>query len=162
MLEDYCWTLGYYLTLQNDGENDKVFPTFEKSITTQEDEADSHVSKVFSQCFSLVNKIAERYMIDSDEEVLLKSSLDEFFIGEIKEHKDLKAHGAKKHGIQILGDLLTVSIQDISMRGGWALKAFNTFFDYWVGSLPSNVRSGKMISGWRQVSNNLFSQFLDS
>ena len=127
LLEDYCWTLGYYLTLQNDGENDKLFPTFEKSITTQEDEADSHVSKVFSQCFSLVNKIAERYMIDSEEEVLLKSSLDEFFIGEIKEHKDLKAHGAKKHGIQILGDLLTVSIQDISMRGGWALKAFNTF-----------------------------------
>ena len=48
LLEDYCWTLGYYLTLQNDGENDKLFPTFEKSITTVEDEADSHVSKVFS------------------------------------------------------------------------------------------------------------------
>ena len=147
--------------MQNDGENEKLFPTFEKSIITKQDEADSHVSKVFTQCFSLVNKIAERYMIDTDQEVQIKSSLDEFFIGDIKAHKDLKAHGAKKHGIQILGDLLTVNIQDISMRGGWALKAFNTFFDYWVGSLPSNVRSGKMISGWRQVCYNVFAHSFD-
>ena len=54
-------------------------------------------------------------------------------------------------GIQTLGNLLTISIQDISMRGGWALKSFNTFFDYWVGSLPASVRTGKMIAGWRQV-----------
>ena len=69
----------------------------------------------------------------------------------MKEKDNVQAHGAKKLGIQTLGNLLTINIQDISMRGGWALKAFNTFFDYWVGSLPSSVRSGKMIAGWIQV-----------
>ena len=66
---------------------------------------------------------------------------------------DVKAHGPKKLGVQTLGDLLTITIQDISMRAGWVLKSFNTFFDYWVGSLPSSVRSGKMISGWTTVLN---------
>ena len=33
------------------------------------------------------------------------------------------------------------------------MKSFNTFFDYWVGSFPSSVRSGKMISGWTTMLN---------
>ena len=40
------------------------------------------------------------------------------------------------------------------MRAGWVLKSFNTFFDHWVGSFPSSVRSGKMISGWTAMLNN--------
>ena len=116
------------------------------------DSADSKVSKIYTRCFKLIHEISKRYMIDEDEEVLIKNSLDEFFIGEIHSHKDLKGHGAKKLGVQILDDLLTINIQDILFRCEWALKAFNTFFDYWVGTLPSNVRSGKMIAGWRQVS----------
>ena len=35
---------------------------------------------------------------------------------------ELKAHGDKKLGIVELGDLLTITIKDTSMRGGWALK----------------------------------------
>ena len=77
--------------------------------------------------------------------------MKEFSIYNLKEKPEIRAHGCKKLGIQTLGNLLTISIQDISMRGGWALKSFNTFFDYWVGALPSSVRSGKMIAGWRQV-----------
>ena len=147
--------MGYYLTLQNDFALDVVFPTFEKAITSVDDESDSKVSKIFTRCYKIIHGISERYMIDNNEENEIKAAIDEFFIGEVNSHNDLKAHGAKKLGIQNLGDLLTVNIQDISMRGGWALKAFNTFFDYWVGSLPSNVRSGKMIAGWRQVRTNL-------
>ena len=30
------------------------------------------------------------------------------------------------------------------------MKSFKRSFDYWVGSLPSSVRSGKMIAGWTQ------------
>ena len=37
------------------------------------------------------------------------------------------------------------------MRGGWALKSFNIFFDYWVGSFASSVRTGKCMAGWTQV-----------
>ena len=51
-------------------------------------------------------------------------------------------------GIQQLGDMLTATFQDISMRGGWALKTFNTFFYYWQGSFISSVRSGKFLAGW--------------
>ena len=59
-----------------------------------------------------------------------------------------KAHGAKKLGIQTLGELLSILIQDVSVRGGWTLKYFNAFFDYWVRSLPSSLRTHIMISGW--------------
>ena len=68
---------------------------------------------------------------------------------------DVKAREPKKLGVQTLGDLLTMTIQDISMRAGWVLKSFNTFFDYWAGSLPSSVRSNKMISGWTTVLNQI-------
>ena len=81
----------------------------------------------------------------------VESSIDEFHIKHLNTSDGFNAHIAKKIGIQTLGDQLTISIQDISMRGGWALKSFNTFFDYWVGSLPASVRTGKLIAGWRQV-----------
>ena len=64
---------------------------------------------------------------------------------------NVKAYRPPKIGVQTLGDLLTITIQDICMRTGWVLKSFNTFFDYWVRSLPSSVRSGKMIPGWTIV-----------
>ena len=46
---------------------------------------------------------------------------------------DVKAHGPKKLGVQTLGDLLTITIQDISMRAGWVLKSFNTFLTIGLG-----------------------------
>ena len=152
LFEDYPWTIGYYLTLQNNTEHEYLFPSFEEHIVDANDEADSKVSQVFTRCYKLIHEISERYIMDKDELVQIEKSLDEFFIDELHLNPKVKQHGAKKLGIQTLGDLLTISIQDISMRGGWALKAFNTFFDYWVGSLPGSVRSGKMIAGWRQVS----------
>ena len=48
----------------------------------------------------------------------------------------LAAHGAKKLGIQTMGDLMSMTIQDISMRGGWTLKSFNTFLTIGLGHLP--------------------------
>ena len=53
--------------------------------------------------------------------------ISELFIDSLHSNRDLKAHIVKKLCIQILGDLLTLSISDISMRGGWVLKLFNTF-----------------------------------
>ena len=34
------------------------------------------------------------------------------------------------------------------MRGEWALKLFNTYFDYWVGLFPSSVGTIKYMSSW--------------
>ena len=80
--------------------------------------------------------------------------MNSFCIHEIS--KKIGAHGANKYGIQKLGDLLTTSVQDISMRGGWALKSFNTFFDYWVGSFASSVRTGKCMSGWTTMNGQTY------
>ena len=151
LFRDYAWTIGYYLTLQSNNDLDVIFPSFEAAIIDVNDKADSKVSKVYDRCYALVLAASKKYMVvDEEEEGDITSTLQEFFIGELS--PKLGQHGAKKLGVQTLGDLLTISIQDISMRAGWALKAFNTFFDYWVGSLPGNVRCGKMIAGWRTVS----------
>ena len=160
LFEDYPWTLGYYLTLQSNKEEEFLLPTFEEAIVDVNEQADSQVSQMFSRAYQMLHTICAAYQVDPEERNIIKSSLEEFFIHELSEKEDVKAHGAKKLGIQTLGNLLTINIQDISMRGGWALKAFNTFFDYWVGSLPSSVRSGKMMAGWIQVcvfsKNNVF------
>ena len=151
IFQDYIWTIGYYLILQVDGSHDMLFPSFYNHVIDGKDgKSDSQISQAFTRCFKLIREISKHYcndetLVDVDE------SIDEFCIEHLQNKENLKAHGCKKLGIQTLGDLLTISIQDISMRGGWALKSFNTFFDYWVGSLPASVRSGKMIAGWRQV-----------
>lgn len=152
LFNDYIWTIGYYLTLQMNGNLEEMFPTFLKSIINVNDESDSKVSAVFTRAFKLIHDISSTYIIDEEEQNDIQNSISEFFIDDLHENPGLKAHGAKKLGVQTLGDLLTVNITDISMRGGWALKSFNTFFDYWVGSFPASVRTGKMIAGWHQVS----------
>ena len=149
LFHDYLWSMGYYLALQQDGTNEYLFPSFyDKVIDMDTDKSDSHVSQAFTRCFKVIREISEHYCSD---EILgsMDESIQEFQLKVLKDKTNLMAHGCKKLGIQTLGDLLTISIQDISMRGGWALKSFNTFFDYWVGSLPASVRTGKMISGWR-------------
>ena len=151
LFNDYPWTMAYYLVLQPDGALEYLFPTFYDSVVNVADEADSKVAQVFTRCFKLIHDISQKYVVDKDEVVKIKKSIEEFCIDEIHGNPGLKAHGCKKLGIQTLGDLLTVSITDILMRGGWALKSFNTFFDYWVGSFPASVRTAKMIAGWQQV-----------
>ena len=38
--------------------------------------------------------------------------------------------------------------QHTSVRVGWELKTFNTFFDYWKGTMLSMRKSGKVLAGW--------------
>ena len=72
LFEDYPFTLGYYLTLQNDTNCGVLFPSFDKSITNLNNEADSNVSKIFTRCFKIIHKISEQYMIYKDKEVDIK------------------------------------------------------------------------------------------
>ena len=46
----------------------------------------------------------------------LASSINLFCLSDVA--KNLAAHGAKKLGIQTMGDMMNMTIQDISMRGG--------------------------------------------
>ena len=69
--------------------------------------------------------------MNGDKLVQMEESINRFCLKDFT--SKLKAYGSKKLGIQKLGDLLTITIEDISMRGGWSLKTLNTFFGYWVG-----------------------------
>ena len=146
LIQDYIWSIGYYLTLQSDGNTDLMFPSFfEHIINVSDEKNDSQVAQAFTRCFKIIHDMAKNYCTN-ETVIKIKESIDEFGIKNIHNSTNVRAHGCKKLGIQTLGNLLTISIQDISMRGGWALKSFNTFFDYWVGSLPASVRTGKMDS----------------
>ena len=138
--------------LQPDGDHDCVYPSFIKSILNNENDSDSKIALAFKRAYDLIYHITEEYKVDSNEKAVLKDSVSQYCLDGMSEN--LRAHGAKKLGVQRLGDLLNITIQDISMRAGWVLKSFNTFFDYWVGSFPSSVRSGKQISGWTTMLDN--------
>ena len=58
------------------------------------------------------------------------------------------AHCGKNFGIDILGNVMFLPIQDIFAHSGWIVKNFNTFFDYWTGTMKSLKRSGKALGGW--------------
>ena len=151
LFQDYLWSIAYYLILQPDGGIEYMFPSFyDHVVDPNSKKYDSQIAQAFSRCLKVIIEISKKYCSE-DVQIQIKESMDEFSIENLQGKGNLKAHGCKKLGIQTLGDLLTISIQDISMQGGWELKSFNTFFDYWVGSLPASVRSGKMIAGWRQV-----------
>ena len=142
--------------MQENGNLEVLFPGFINSVIDVNDESDSKIAQVFDRTFKIIYELSKHYFVDEEELNEIKNSIDEFCIGELGSKPSLKAHSGKKLGINTLGNLLTINIQDISMRGGWALKSFNTFFDYWTGALPSSVRSGKMLAGWRTVRNIIF------
>ena len=101
------------------------------------------ILKTRKQLFDIIKSYM---MVGEDEKNKIERQIDLFCLAEVA--ASLAAHGAKKLGIQTMGDIMSMTIQDISMRGGWALKSFNTFFDYWVGSYASSIRSGKALAGW--------------
>ena len=144
--DDYIFSIGYYLTLQGNGQNPNMFPSYKDSVLDGDALSNSRVALSFERAWVAIYATAQEYLEDIEELGSILEAMNTFSVNEISQK--LVAHGAKKYGIQKLGDLLTCSVQDISMRGGWALKTFNTFFDYWVGSFASSVRTGKCMSGW--------------
>ena len=122
LFQDYMWSIAYYLTLQTDGSQEFMFPSFYDHVIDPTDKKyDSHIAQAFTRCFKLILAISKQYCSE-EAQIKIKKSIDEFNVTELQERGNLKAHGCKKLGIQTLGDLLTISIQDISMRGGWELN----------------------------------------
>ena len=147
LFEDYIFSMGYYLTLQPDGTLEDLFPGFKKFALDDEGKSDSNIAGAFKRKWKQLFDIIKSYMmVGEDERNQIEGQIDLFCLAEVA--ASLAAHGAKKLGIQTMGDIMSMTIQDISMRGGWALKSFNTFFDYWVGSYASSIRSGKALAGW--------------
>ena len=130
LVQDYIWSLGYYLVLQNDGSKQNLFPSFyDHVINVSNDKNESKIARAFTRTFKVIHDLAKKYC-ESSTVVRIEESMEDLGIKKISTKCNIRAHGCKKLGIQTLGNLLTITIQDISMRGGWALKSFNTFFDY--------------------------------
>ena len=118
LFDDYIFSIGYYLTLQSDGESSDMFPSFKDSVIDGDSKSNSRVAISFEKAWAGIYATAKEYLDDVEELGAILEGLNAFSMQEISEK--LVAHGAKKYGIQKLGDLLTTSVQDISMRGGWA------------------------------------------
>ena len=124
--DDYIFSIGYYLTLQDNGQNHNMFPSYKDSVQDGDAQSNSRVSSSFERAWAAIYATAQEYLEDIEELGSILEAMNTFSVNEISQK--LVAHGAQKYGIQKLGDLLTCSVQDISMRGGWALKTSNTFF----------------------------------
>ena len=151
IFNDYMFTMAYYLALQPDGSSENIFPTFEAFCLDVSEKSDSKMAGAFRRKWEIIYEMAKKYCEDQDA-LELEESINEFLLDGIA--STLGSHGAKKFGIQKMGDMMSLTIQDISMRGGWALKSFNTFFDYWVGSYAASERTGKILAGWTTRSDN--------
>ena len=123
LFDDCIFTLGYYLTLKGDGDEEHIFPSFRYFVLDKDLKPDSKIATGFEKSWSEIYTKVAQYIKDIEE---LGNTLDEmsaFDGGNIA--KKLVVHSAKQYCIQLLGDLLTMSVHDISMKwgGGWALKS---------------------------------------
>ena len=168
LLDDYLFSMLYHLvvsepvsdqTAGSDGDtrNSLMFPLWAARVSNAGgSQTESTVSKAFREQWKWIHSIAsahcsnfnEQLPADLDDPILMKvaETLDEYFIGMFQAENGI--HCGKKRGLQIMGDSY-LPPQHLMGRAGWALKTFNTFFDYWVTSKSSMAKSGKVLSGWK-------------
>ena len=94
-LDDYIWTIGYYLTLQPNGQLQYLFPSYVDSVLDVNEESDSKIAKVFDRCFKLIHDISCHYIVDQNELENIKGSISEFFIDDMGCKPLLKTHSGK-------------------------------------------------------------------
>ena len=75
LFNDYVCTIGYYLSLQMNGQQEELLSSFHRYAVNGNDEYDSKVSQIFTRCFKLINEILESYIIYKDELVDIKESI---------------------------------------------------------------------------------------
>ena len=92
---DYIWTIGYYLTLQNDGSEEKMFPSFYDSIINEDNKSDSKVAAVFTRAFKSIRDLSKHYC-DAGTMNEVESSIEEFYIKHLNTSDGFNTHGAKK------------------------------------------------------------------
>ena len=95
LLDDYAWTIGYYLTLQTNGNLEVLFPSYIDSVINADDESDSKIAQLFDRTFKIIYEISKHYIVDVEELNRIKESIDEFFIGELVSNPNLKTYSGK-------------------------------------------------------------------
>ncbi len=165
LLDDYLFSMLYHLVVHDptscSDETDNtilMFPLWAACVTNSGDSmAESTVSKAFREQWEWIHSIASSYCSnfkeqipeDLDDPMLqeVAETLDEYGIGDMLEER--RIHCGKKRGLQVMGDSY-LPPQHLMGHAGWALKTFNTFFDYWVTSKSSMAKSGKkVLSNWK-------------
>ena len=168
LLDDYLFSMLYHLVVSEpvsdqtagsngDTRNSLMFPLWAGRVSNAGgSQTESTVSKAFREQWKWIHSIAsahcsnfnEQLPADLDDPILMQAAetLDEYFIGMFQLENGI--HCGKKRCLQIMGDSY-LPPQHLMGRAGWALKTFNTFFDYWVTSKSSMTKSGKVLSGWK-------------
>ena len=146
----YVFIMFYYLVMNDEDAPDKnkMFPSWYHLTKNNEQETDSKVAHAFSQHWKCLSNIASNYVKNRGTGMYSKDIedvFDEYNLEELPQNKSV--HDGKRVGVQTLGDSGLMP-QDIIARSGWLVKNFNTFFDYWVKTKTSMVKTGKVLGGW--------------
>jgi len=143
----YIFIMFYHLVLDADRveQTNHIFPSWYGAVTSADNSThESKVAAQFKEFWSKIANIAKSY-VDGISDVDHDEFIADFHFDEMTESRG--AHSAKKWSVQYLGDAGLVP-QDISARAGWAMRNFNTFFDYWNGTALSQRKSGLVMAGW--------------
>ena len=96
-----------------------IFPSFRYFVLDEDLKLDSKAATAFEKSWSEIYTKATLYIKNIEE---LGNTLDYMRTFDIRNIvKKIVVHSSKKYGIQLLGDLLTILVQDISMKGGGGL-----------------------------------------
>ena len=67
LFDDYIFSLGYYLALQHDGDENNMFPSFKGTVLDKDDKSDSHIPNASKRAWALLYTISQTYVVDDDE-----------------------------------------------------------------------------------------------
>ena len=101
LIEDYIFSIAYYLTLQPDGNIPYIFPLYKDSVIDGDNKSNSRVDASFEVVWSTIYDITKEYTKDAEELGEIHDIMNSFYIDDIS--KKIGAHGAKKYAIQRLG-----------------------------------------------------------
>ena len=135
----------YYLVMLDAPCSEYIFPEWQSTVSFGKKGTKSTVSDKFRNTWSKIYRIAKEYCDNAKSSEVIDNSIELHGLKKMAPKRG--AHCGKKYGIQTIGDS-NLCPQDIIGRAGWVVKNFHTFFDYWVCTHESMVKSGRAIYDW--------------
>ena len=157
--ECYFFIMLYHIIMEGDDMDPSgyMFPSWQNNVSSKDNsETESKISGQFRNHWMIISSIARDYVNElscADLDNVDEESINEFCLRMFPD--EMGSHGAKKLGVQFLGDS-NLPPQDVIARAAWVVKSFHTFFDYWKGTRQSMMKTGKVAYGWTQGSDSLY------
>ena len=101
LFQDYMWSIAYYLTLQTDGSQEYMFPSFYDHVIDPTDKKyDSHIAQAFTRCFKSIIDISSK-LCSEDAQIKIKESMEKYSIKQLQQahnlrHTDVKNWASKR------------------------------------------------------------------